>query len=344
MKSYAVLTVLAALLACSACRDAATTESDTSAMLARGTDLFAQGGETSLREAIDVFEGCVEAAPDYAPCYAGLARTYTSIGGSYNIMAPDEAWPAAREAAEKAVALDDELAAAHLALAEVIAGQDWNWTAAEQEYQRAIELDSDDFQTLISHAWFLYNVGRDGEATATVARVRELAPEFSLLYLEYVLTGDTDRAKDGLDELIASDPQNPGGYWFNANLHAREGEYEEAAEQLQKQIPLMDGDVVDEVALLGHVYARMGREVEAREMLGRLDELPSEGRYVSPVNKAWIYAGLGEVDQTLDLLREGVETRAHRSGLGMPSFAFVYEPISDDPRFGALLDEIGLPE
>jgi Tfp pilus assembly protein PilF len=344
MKSYAVLTVLAVALACSACRDAATTDSDASAMLARATDLFEQGGETNLREAINVFKGCVQAAPDYAPCYAGLARTYTSIGGSYNIMVPDEAWPAAREAAEKAVALDDELAAAHLALAEVIAGQDWNWTAAEGQYQRAIELNSDDLQTLMSHAWFLYNVGRHDEASATVARIRELAPEFSPFYLEYLLTGDVDRAKNEVEELIASDLQNPNGYWVSANLHAREGEYEEAAEQLQKQIPLMAGDVVDEVALLGHVYARMGLEVEAREMLERLDALPGEGRYVSPVNKAWIHAGLGEVDQTLDLLREGIETRAHRSGLGMTGFAFVYEPISDDPRFGALLDEIGLSE
>jgi serine/threonine-protein kinase len=344
MKNYTALTLTVGLLACSACGDAATTEPDTGAMLARGTELLSQGGEASLREAIDVFGSCVEVAPDYAPCHAGLARTYASIGGSYNIMAPDEAWPAARVAAEKAVELDDELAAAHLALAEVIAGQDWNWTAAQQEYRRAIELDSDDIQTLISHAWFLYGVGHHDEATATVARMRELDLEFSPFYLEYVLTGDSDRAKSGVEELIASDPQNPGGYWFGANVHAREGEYEQAAEQLQKQIPLMDGDVVDEVALLGHVYARMGREVEAREMLGRLDELPSEGRYVSPVNKAWIHAGLGEIDQTLDLLREGIETRAHRSGLGMTSFGYLFETVRDDPRFGALLDEIGLSE
>ena len=92
-----------------------------------------------------------------------------------------------------------------------------------------------------------------------VARIRELDPEFSNPYREHVLTGDTNRAKKEAAELIASDPENPGGYWTSANIHAREGEYEQAAEQLLKQIPLMDGDVVDEVALLGHVYARMGR-------------------------------------------------------------------------------------
>ncbi len=317
---------------------------DTSARFARGTELLSEGGEPNLREAISVFSSCVEVAPDYAPCHAGLARTYASISGDYNIISPDAEWPTARREAEKAVELGGYLAVAHLALAEVIAGQDWDWAAAERHYQHAVEIDSNDLGTLHSHAWFLYRIGRHDESSAMVARIRELDPEFSNPYREHVLTGDTNRAKKEAAELIASDPENPGGYWTSANIHAREGEYEQAAEQLLKQIPLMDGDVVDEVALLGHVYARMGRNAEARQMLERLDELSGEGRYVSPANKAWIHAGLGEVDETLDLLREGIETHANRSGLGMTEFAFVFEPISGDARFGALLEELGLTE
>ena len=332
--------LVVAVLSCSACADSATTESDTVDMFARGMELVSQGSEPTLREAIDVFSSCVEVAPDYAPCHAGLARTYSSMSGGHSIMPPAEAWPAARQAAEKAVELDGNLALAHVVLAGVIAGQDWDWAGAEREYLRAVELAPNDIGTLIRHAWFLFSIGRDEEALTTIARLREL--EFSDPYLEYRLTGDAERAKEAAAELIVSDPENPEAYWGSAVLHAGEGDFEQAAEHLQKQIPLMDGDAVDEVALLGHVFARMGRDAEARQMLERLDELSSEGRYVSPANKAWIHAGLGEVDETLSLLREGIESHANRSGLQMRYFAFVFEPISDDPRFSTLLEELGL--
>jgi tetratricopeptide (TPR) repeat protein len=344
MKRSGISILLIALLVCSACTDTATTEPDMSAVFASGMELLSGGGEANLREAINVFSSCVELAPDYAPCHAGLARTYASISGNYNIMSPDEAWPTARRAAEKAVELGGDLAVAHLALAEVIAGQDWDWASAERHYQHAVALDSTDLETLISHAWFLYCIGRHDESSATVVRLRELDPEYSDPNLEHLLTGDSGRAKEESAALIGSDPENPGGYWISANIHAREGEYEQAAEHLLNQIPLMDGDVVDEVALLGHVYARMGRTEEARQMLERLDELSREGRYVSPANRAWIHAGLGEVDETLDLLRQGIETRANRCGLDMKGFAYVFEPLSGDVRFGELLEEIGLSE
>jgi hypothetical protein len=83
--------------------------------------------------------------------------------------------------------------------------------------------------------------------------------------LEHLLTGDTDHAKQEVAELIASDPENPGGYWVSANIHAQVGDYEQAAEHLQTQIPLMDGDIVDEVALLGHV--------------GQFQKLPNSARF-----------------------------------------------------------------
>ncbi len=144
--------------------------------------------------------------------------------------------------------------------------------------------------------------------------------------------------------MIASEETRVGGHWASANIYTGEGQYDQAVEHLQKQIPLMEGDVVDEVALLGHVYARMGRDAEARQMLDRLDELSGAGRHVSPVNKAWIHAGLGQVDETLALLREGIETHANRAGLDMTVFAYLFEPVSGDPGYGALLKQHGLAE
>ncbi len=140
--------LLIAVLAVAACTNVATNEPDADALFSSGTALLSQGSEADLRAAIDTLTQCTESVPDYAPCHAALARAYVSIGGNYNIMAPGEAWPPARRAAERAVELDGDLAIAHLALAEVLAGQDWDWEGAEREYMQALERAPDDAETL----------------------------------------------------------------------------------------------------------------------------------------------------------------------------------------------------
>ena len=104
----------------------------------------------------------------------------------------------------------------------------------------------------------------------------------------------------------------------------------------------MKGDEVDEVALLGNLYGRTGRRAQALEMLERLDELSRQGKYVSPALKAWIYAGLKERDKAILWLTKGYETRAHRMGLDIMWFKYVFEPIADDPRFKELLRKMNL--
>ena len=121
-----------------------------------------------------------------------------------------------------------------------------------------------------------------------------------------------------------------------------QGKYDEAIKHLQIQIPLMKGDEVDEVALLGNLYGRTGRKPQALEMLERLDELSSQGKYVSPALKAWIYSGLNDKDEAILWLTKGYETRAHRMGLDIIDFSFIFEPIADNPRFKELLRKMNL--
>ena len=83
-----------------------------------------------------------------------------------------------------------------------------------------------------------------------------------------------------------SDPEKAGWHWGLATMYTEMGKYDDAIKHLQIQIPLMKGDEVDEVALLGNLYGRTGRRAEALEMLERLDELSREGKYVSPALKA----------------------------------------------------------
>lgn len=339
-----VVAVLVAVPGLTACTETAEVDAAGEAYEAylEGMTFYVRGGESNLRQAIDLFSQAVEIDSTSALAHAGLARAYTSIGGNYNILAPEASWPAAREAADRAVRLDDGLAEAHLAQAYVEAGADWDWTGAEQAYQRALNLDPENIEALYGYTWFLNGLGRSEEAAAIAARATDLAPGSTDPFLLYLTTGDAAEAKAAAGNLIAADPSNPSGYWAAALIHTWEGEYEQAAERLQQQIPLMQGDVVDEVALLGHVYGRMGREDDARAMLERLDEVAADGRYVSPVLKAWIHSGLGEAAEAVDWLRTGFEMHAHRSGLDMGAFSYLFDPIREDPGFQELLQELDL--
>lgn len=334
--------LLVAVLLIAGCAETADTGSDAESLHIQAMASYGQGGEPALRTAIDLFSQAIAHDSSYAPAWAGLSRAYTSIGGDFNILPPDESWPPAREAAEMAVRLDDALAESHLARAQVLAGADWDWTAAELAFQRALELDPVNVEVLMSYAWFLHGLGRKEQAAAFVGRAREIAPASADPFLTYAVTGDAEGQLAAAGETIAANPTDPQGYWVSALIHTWEGEYEQAAERLEQQIPLMNGDVVDEVALLGFVYGRMDRADDARAMLVRLDEVSADGRYVSPVLRAWIHSGLGEAEEAVTWLRRGYEVRAHRSGLGMNGFSEVFAPIRDDPGFQQLLAEMGL--
>ena len=111
----------------------------------------------------------------------------------------------------------------------------------------------------------------------------------------------------------------------------------------ERQIPLMNGDIPDETALLGYLRGRLGQREEALRALGELDRLVQEGRYVSPVQRAWVHLGLGEHDRALALLADGVEQHAHRAGTAFVMLGFIFEPVASDPRFIELLGRMGLP-
>lgn len=342
LKRHIVPSLLAVLLSIAACTEPADTGASAEALYAQGMASFEQGGEPALREAIDLFSRAIAADSAFAPAWAGLSRAYTNIGGNFNIMPPEESWPRAREAADMAMRLDDSLAESHLARAYVLEGADWDWAGAELAFQRALEIEPANIEALTGYAWFLHNLGRSEQARPYAERANELAARPVDAFLTYVVTGDVEGQIAAAGEAITAAPGDPNGYWVSALIHAWEGEYERAAERLEQQIPLMNGDVVDEVALLGYVYARMGRTDDARAMLERLDEVAAAGRYVSPVLKAWIYSGLGETAEAVRWLRLGFEARAHRSGLDMNSFSEVYAPIRENSGFQQLLEEMGL--
>jgi len=305
-------------------------------------------GSENLWQAMEHFERAIEIDSTFAPAHAGLAFTYYRLGGRYNIIAPEDSWPKVREYAAKALALNEGLAEAHTALALVKQGYEWDWIGAEKEYRHAMELNPNSVEVLGDYARFLAMRGRKKEAVALLQKAIKLDPNAKGRPIRVA------RYSGRLEEAIQlalieseSEPEETSWHFRLAKYYTEVGKYDKAIKHLQIQISLMKSDEVDEaevdeVALLGHLYGRIGRRAQALEMLERLDELSRQGKYVSPALKAWIYAGLNDRDNAILWLTKGYEARAHRMGLGIISFKYVFEPIADDPRFKDLLRKMNL--
>jgi tetratricopeptide (TPR) repeat protein len=216
----------------------------------------------------------------------------------------------------------------------------------EKYMKQALGLEPENTDFLVEYANFLVMMKRGEEARAIFDKARKLAPDSPLVndYFQYAMihSREFDKVKPLIKKEIREDPQNPYLYWKMAVLCSKEGKPEEALENLSLQIPMMNGDMVDEVALCGYNLGRMGKTEEALAQLKKLDELAEKGMYVSPAVRAWIYSGLNNRDEAMACLEKGFTERAHRMGLDLIAFAFIFESVSDDPRYQELLKKMNL--
>ncbi len=275
--------------------------------------------EEGFRKAIENFQQAVEKDPSYALAYAGLADSYVLLG-DYKFEMPMEAYPKAKAAAKKALEIDDILAEAHTSLAYVHFRFDRDWPAAEQEFQRALQLNPG-YAT--AHHWyslFLSDMGRHDLALAEIKRAQELEP-LSVLMSSHVGTvlyqaRQYDQAIEQLRKALEMDPGFPYAHWRLGQVLAQKGRYEEAAAELQKAGALIKSP--------GYAYALAGRAAEARKAIEQM----SGRRPVQATEIAAVYAGLGEKRKALEWLERAYEERE----------GWLIE-IKVDPRFDSLRSE-----
>jgi serine/threonine-protein kinase len=297
--------------------------------------------EEGLPRAIESFSEAIQEDPNYALAHAGLAESYIVLGG-YGLLPPTEAFAKAREAAARALELDDMLGEAHNALAMVKAQHDWDWPGAEREYRRAIELNPGH---ATAHFWYgdlLSTLGRHPEALAEGKRAQQLDPLSLIIntvigkFLLYA--GQDDSAILQLRKTLEMDPNFPYAHYILGQAYLRKGEFVEAIAEFQRATTLSPNITLYKGGL-GHAYARAGKSAEARKLLSELKE-QSKRRYVSWWDMAAIYAGLGEKDQAFASLEKAYEQRVvmwwHRGPL--------LDPLRSDPRFQDLLRRVGLPQ
>ncbi|MCA1838017.1 MAG: protein kinase, partial [Actinobacteria bacterium] len=292
----------------------------------------------SIRKAIEYFEQAIAKDPGFALAYTGLADSYVVPASR---IEPRVAMPKAKTAALQALAIDDTLAEAHTSLARVLAVYDWNWTDAEKEFKRAIELNP---RYAVAHQWYggyLERTSHLNEAISERKLALELDPLSTTTIFElgqnFLFARNYDQAIAQFQRCLEMDPDYPAAHQYLPLAYVQKGMYEEA---LAKVRDAPEGAAVKTTGVPGFVYAVSGHTSDAKKELEELKRL-RKTEYVSAVSLAYICAGLGEKDEALSWLEKGFEERAFQ--MQMLKVDPRLENLRDDPRFRELVRKVGLP-
>jgi TolB-like protein/Flp pilus assembly protein TadD/tRNA A-37 threonylcarbamoyl transferase component Bud32 len=302
----------------------------------RGRHHFHSLTEEGFAKSLQDYYRAISFDPDYALAYAGIAD-YHIFQGIYGIMPFAESSAAAKEAAQRAVELDDALAEAHAALAFAIVCFDFDWRTAEQLHQRAIELNPNSTTAHNWYAFLLMQEGRFDEAFDEVRRALSLDPVSPLISLSlcwcYYHSRRLDEALEAYRKVIESEPRFGYGRVVYSWALRCAGRHVEAVAQAEKAVELA-GDGQLYLSGLAAAYAGAERLTEAREVINRLDEM-SRTRYVSPYCLALIYCYLDDKEKALALLEEAIT-------IGDAWVAWLavdpqLDSLRSDPRFNELV-------
>ena len=306
----------------------------------KGRNAWNKRTPEGLQQGIDYFQQAINTDPNYAAAYAGLADCY-NMQVIYGVDQPKEGFPKAKEAAIKALEMDETLAEAHTSLAFIKFRWDRDRVEAEREFQLAIKYKP---TYAPAHQWYssyLVALERFDEAVAEARRTQELEPLSFIAssHLGWILylSGRNDEAIATCTKILNLDPNSFPARRYLGLAYEQKGMYPQAIEEFQKGMKLSGSPLM--LALLGHAYAASGKTAEARQVLTDLHDLEKR-RYVSPYTVAAIYTGLGEKDQAFKWLERAYEERdVWLMNLKVDP---VFAKLRADKRFQDLLTRAGL--
>ncbi len=291
--------------------------------------------------AIDYFNQAIGKDPKYAVAHAGSADSHIMLG-VYVLVPSKEAFTKARAEVARALELDEGLAEAHTSLAQIKQYFDWDWPGCEAEFRRAIELNPGYASAHQWYAEFLSAQGRHEEALAEKKKAQELDP-LSLVTnasLGGLLAeaGQVDLGIEQLRKTLEMEPNFSYSHFVLGRAYVRKQAFVEAIGEFRKAVTL--SPISRHTGALGHAYGRAGKTSEAHAVLDELTAASQKGQFVSWTDRAVIYSGLGDADQTFALLEKAVGDREHR--MVRLKVDAMFDPVRSDPRFAELLRRIGL--
>lgn len=293
-----------------------------------------------IKKGVECFLQAIDLDPNYALAYAGLAEAYGFLASSTGGQPPREAYPRAKAAATKALELDDTLGEAHCTLGFFRLLYDWDFAAAEEEFQRATELSPNFANAWDGYGFYFKATGQSEASIRACQRAQELEPLSLFITLSlawaYYFARQYDRAMEQGAKALDMDPNFGFAYWHRGMAYIQQKRFGDAITALRKAISL-SGPATTFISYLGYANARLGKSREARQMIAQLERV-SKRQYVSSYFVAIIYLGLGDLDRTFEWLEKAYQERS-----GFMAFINV-EPMLDalrgDPRFKTLAEKI----
>jgi TolB-like protein/DNA-binding winged helix-turn-helix (wHTH) protein/tetratricopeptide (TPR) repeat protein len=293
----------------------------------------------ALQKSVEFFDQAIELDQAYAQAYAGRSASHIYLG-IIGLLPSREAFPKAKTDAMKALELDETLADAYAALGQVSKQYEWDWAKSETMYKRALELNPSSWLAHVWYAGLLSQIGRFDEAIKLDMQARELDPvsvnSSTFLGRDLYRARRYDDAIRACQEGLELDPDDVLALWFQARAEEANHQFPDAIRKLEKAVSLSDGPIYR--ALLANAYASAGQRGKALDILEQLKAL-SKQRYVSPIEMAVVYVGLGDRNSTFQWFEKAYQEHAARiQEIAEP----LYDSLRSDPRFPDFMRRVGL--
>ena len=295
--------------------------------------------ETDLRKSLDLYQKALQHSPDFAKAWAGIADSWMHLADDY--VPPEQGYAAAKEAAEKALVLEPELAEAHTARGKVLGWYDWEFSAGELALRRAVAANPNYADAHWALGSLLPTTGHMKEALEeirTAQMLDPLSPVTSYWLARYLLyVRRTEEAIEESRRALSLDPDFAHGVGILGRAQLLQGANEEAVASLRRSAELSRSNTFQ--AYLAYGLAATGHEEESREALKRIAHADG-GDYVRSECLAAVYGALGEPDHAFRYLERAYAERS--AGLIYLHLEPMYDSLREDPRFQAMVERIGL--
>jgi TolB-like protein/DNA-binding winged helix-turn-helix (wHTH) protein/Tfp pilus assembly protein PilF len=294
-----------------------------------------------IKKSIEYYERAVAVDPNYALAYAGMADSY--IQGIWHVpFEPKTAIERAREAARRAIELDESIAEAHVALANVYA-MEWDRADQNREIERAIDLSPNYARAHHTRAFCLSVLGLHDKAIEEIKLAEDLDP------LNLSISADAgqilcfarryDESIDQCRKTLEMDPNYEMAHRHLGWAYLQKGMHEEAVKEFEK-LELLTGPTPDTMVWLIKAYTVTGKRIKARKLFEEMKAASNKG-YVSPACLAGAYMALGQNDKCLAMLEKAYQEHS-------PDLVNINAPWNDslrpDPRFADLVRRVGLSD
>ena len=306
----------------------------------KGRYSLIRGTKSGLQQSIAYFANAIAEDPQNALAYAGLADAYGTLT-TWSVQSSSEAYRKAREAAQRAVALDDSLPQAHAALGTVALVHDWNFPVAEREFRRAVELGPNDAIAHQRLARYLAATGKFRDALQEALLARDLDP-LSLDFSNTVgrILYYSRRYDDAIAEyqkVIQLDPHYTQAHYDLSATYVVQRDFDHAITELEETLRLNGNRDPLALGLYGAALAQSGDRAGAKEILTELLDR-SQREFVSPVAMAMLYLGLGRESEALDWVDRIFQDRM--AAAVMAEVEPIFDSLRSKPRFVAQLRRV----